>query len=254
MIRIADLPVDWQKENDDFAKAFSSDDVENPVMTLSFQSKMQECHSVQYTDIFGEKFLRGKSGDVLFANADWSVAKSYCLSESDRDFALPLAALCSRFSYFDSLLVHSSFVKYRDKGIVFTGYSGVGKTTQAELWAKYIGARIVNGDKAFLREVDGNFFAYGLPWKGSSDYCLNEKAEISAVVVLRQSEQNRITLLDEKAAEYFMPHIFFPHWDKKSLDNALSVFDRMLKNIPVWLLECRPDEEAVRLTYDKVFG
>lgn len=254
MIRIADLPIDWQSDRQDFVSDFVRDCDNTPVIRLNFSDKLQSCHSVQYADCSSEHFLRGRSGEILLANSDWSEATSFFLPESDRDFALPLAALCSRFSYYNALLVHASLVKYHNKGVIFTGYSGVGKTTQAELWAKFLGAQIVNGDKVFVRETDGIFNAYGLPWKGSSEYCVNTEAQLSAVVVLRQSDTNRITQLKTEAAEYFMPHIFFPHWDKACLGNSLDVFDNLLKSTPVWLLECRPDEDAVKLTCNTIFG
>lgn len=254
MIRIADLPVDWRNDDGSFVQGFVSEAEEQPVISISFPGTMQECHSVQYTDKVCEHFLRGTKGDILFADSDWTHAESYYLSESDNDFALALAAICSRFSYHDALLAHASFIRIDHKGILFTGFSGVGKTTQAELWKKYRNAEIVNGDKAFVREIDSEFFAYGLPWKGSSCYCINEKAPLSAVVVLRKSTENRISLLGKNAMEYFMPHIFFPHWDKACLNKALDTFDHLLKAVPVYLLECRPDEEAVSLTYNTIFG
>ena len=253
MIKIAELSVDWQKENCSFAEEFLTREKDS-VIKVKFENKMQECHSVQYPGEKAEHLLRGKNGDILIANNDWSEAVSYYHPDYDRDFALPLAAICSRFSSFNTLLTHSSFATLNGKGILFTGYSGVGKTTQAELWRNFLGAEIVNGDKAFVRETDGSFFAYGLPWKGSSEYCLNRKARLSAIVVLRQSAENRITKLNETATEYLMPHIFLPHWDKDCLNKALDTFDSLLKSVPVFLLECRPDEEAVRLTHDKIFG
>lgn len=253
MIRIADLSVDWQKENCGFAEAFLTDEKDS-VIKIKFEDKMQECHSVQYLLEKPEHLLRGRNGDILLANNNWSEAVLYYHPDYDRDFALPLAAICSRFSSFNTLLTHSSFVTLNGKGILFTGYSGVGKTTQAELWGKFLGAEIVNGDKAFVREIDETFFAFGLPWKGSSEYCLNRKAPLSAIVVLRQSAENRITKLVETATEYLMPHIFLPHWDKDCLNKTLDTFDCLLKRTPIFILECRPDEEAVRLTYNEIFG
>ena len=72
--------------------------------------------------------------------------------------------------------------------------------------------------------------------------------------MLRQANENTITRLDAaKAIELFMPHIFLPHWDTECLQNALGTLDKLTQEIPVWLLECRPDKEAVKLTYSKVF-
>lgn len=254
MIRLADLPVDWQDDRLSFVQKFLTTDVCEPVINIEFSNKMAECHSVQYADIADGHILRSPKGDLLIAQRDWKTATSYFLPEDDKDYALVLAALCSRFAYYDTLLLHSSFIEYCGKGLIFTGYSGVGKTTQAELWSKYFNAEIVNGDKTFIREVDGNFCAYGLPWKGSSDYCLNKKALLSGIVVLRQSNKNRITRLNDNVVEYLMPHIFLPHWDNDCLNKALDTYDKLIGKVPVWLLECRPDKESVEITRDAVFG
>ena len=254
MISIAGLLVDWGAERDGFVKDFVTASDGTPVMKIDFQNRLPECHSVKYTDRLSDRFLCADNGGFLFANKDWSEATSYLLPESNTDYTLLLAAICSRLSYYNALLVHSSFAIYQGKGVIFTGHSGVGKTTQAELWAKHSGAEIVNGDKVFIRETDGGFYAYGLPWKGSSEYCLNKKAELCGVVVLRQSEENRITRLGENITEYFLPHIFLPHWDKECLISALDTFDKLVAGVPVYLLECRSDEEAVEITKTAVFG
>lgn len=254
MIRIADLFVDWQDDHIDFVKNFVTDATGEAVIKVNFRSDVPECHGIQYMTEKSEHFLRTAAGDYLTANADWSDVTSYFLPKSNCEYALPLAALCSEFSYFNILLLHASFVDYKGSGVVFTGPSGVGKTTQARLWEKYLDARIVNGDKVFVRNKDEGFFAYGSPWKGSSEYCLDTKAPIKAVVILKQAQYNRITKLDSAAAESLMPHVFFPYWDESCLIKCLETFDNLVSSVPVYLLECKPDEEAVRLTSEAVFG
>lgn len=253
IIRIADLPVEWQDEYSDFVRDFSSETNEEPVISVCFNNSLPECHGIQYAEASSERFLRLENGEFACADKEWNKVTSFFSSPSGR-YALPLAAICSKFSYHDALLLHASCVNLDGNGVIFTGFSGVGKTTQAELWQKYLGAEIINGDKAFIREIDGEFYGCGLPWKGSSEYCLNKKTKLSAIVVLRQSAENKIIRLRaEQAMEYFMPHLFMPHWDEKCLDNALGTFGRILEKVPVMLLECRPDEDAVKLTYNTVF-
>lgn len=253
IIRIADLPVEWQDEYSDFVRGFSTETEETPIISVEFNDRLPECHGIQYTGTPSEHFLRLENGEFALANADWSKATSYFPAASGM-YALALSAICSKFSYYDAFLMHASCVNLEGSGVIFTGFSGVGKTTQAELWQKYLGAEIINGDKAFIREIDGVFYGCGLPWKGSSEYCLNKKTKLNAVVILRQSAENKITRLGaEQAMEYFMPHLFMPHWDENCLDNALDSLGRILEKIPVMLLECRPDEDAVKLTYNTVF-
>lgn len=254
MISIAGLPVYWQKDRMDFVRAFIVSDEHEPVIRINFLDNLLSSHSVQYTDETISHFLKTASGDILFADKDWSNVTSYCLPKENKDYALPLAAICSRFSYFGTLLVHASFIEYNGEGIIFTGPSGIGKTTQAQLWEMFKEARIINGDKVFIRNENGSFNAYGLPWKGSSEYCLNRKAPLKAIVILKQSMNNSIRKLEEETIECFMPHVFFPHWDKKCLDKALDTFDSLIKTVPVYLLECKANCEAVDLTYETIFG
>ena len=253
IIHIADLPVEWQDNHSDYVKGFSVDSSENPVMKIGFEVKPPECHGIQYFDSSTENVLRHDNGEILCANSDWSQATSYFTAPSG-EYALPLAAMCSRFSYYNAFLMHASCVDLNGKGVIFAGYSGVGKTTQAQLWQKYFGAEIINGDKAFVREIDKDFYSCGLPWKGSSEYCLNQKTKLNAIVILRQSQENKLIRLNiMQATEFLMPHLFMPHWDEKCLDNTLGIIDRLLEKVPVMLLECRPDEDAVKLVHNTVF-
>jgi len=113
---------------------------------------------------------------------------------------------------------------------------------------------VINGDKVLVRLAESEVLAYGLPWKGSSEYCLNRRIRIKAIVIPMHSSVNKITRLDTLGiVEKLMPHVFLPHWDKRCLELALSAFDTLQTEISVWLLECRPDKEAVKLTYGTVF-
>lgn len=252
-IRIADLLVEWQDEHSDFVSGFAAETEEQPIMSVRFADKLPECHGIQYTDRSSAHLLRLENGELLCANENWSEATEYFSSKAS-EYALPLAAICSKFSYHNAFLLHASCVDCNGEGVLFTGFSGIGKTTQAKLWQEYLGAEIINGDKAFVREIDGNFYGCGLPWKGSSEYCVNKKTKLKGIVVLRQSEVNRITKLNAAAEmELFMPHAFLPHWDEICLGKTLDTFGKLLDKVPVWLLECRPDEDSVRLTYNTVF-
>ena len=145
-------------------------------------------------------------------------------------------------------------VDYNGNGVLFIGPSGIGKTTQAQLWNKFKCADIINGDKAFIRVIDGCVYAYGLPWKGSSPYSLNRRVELKAIVVLSRSDNNTIVELEDDSLEGLVPHVFFPHWDKTCLDKSLETLSEIIKNVPIYSLKCRPDEEAVQLVYKTVFG
>lgn len=251
-IRIADLPIAWQDDFSDFVSSFKDESDDEPVITVSFAEKMPECHGVQYADTQFNKLLRQENGELLLADSGWREVTAYFASRSG-EYALPLAAICSRFSAFGAVLAHASLVEYDGCGIMFTGHSGVGKTTQAQLWNKFKKAEIINGDKALIRCMSGGVYACGLPWKGSSPYCINRNVPLKTVVVLGQAKKNSVKLLSSAdAAAQFLPHVFLPHWDKECMEDALDTFERILKKVSVVLLECRPDEDAVNLLHGTV--
>lgn len=258
VIRLAELNIRWPDEYRDFVSGFGVNEKGwgDCVLSLSFKDKMAECHGFSFAEKPSDHLLqRQLQNEVLCADSEWTDATIYCPRYKDSNFTLPIAAICSRLSYFHTTLLHGSFVEYKGEGVIFTGYSGVGKTTQAELWNKFLDADIINGDKVLIKVDGNNVTAYGLPWRGSSPYCKNAKARVKGIVVLRQAPYNRIRKLNaSEFMEYFMPHIFLPHWDEKCMSMVLESIDSILHEVPLWLLECKPDEEAVMLTEKTIFG
>ena len=146
------------------------------------------------------------------------------------------------------LLLHASLIKYNDRAIAFTGPSGVGKSTQAALWENHLGAKILNGDRAALRDTAEGWTAFGSPYAGTSGIYKNANAPLAAVVVLRQAEENRLCRLgDMEAFQFLYPELSVHRWDKAFVAAATDLCLQMLKKIPVYMLECRPEEDAVLL-------
>lgn len=152
----------------------------------------------------------------------------------------------------NTLMVHSSLIAYRGQGVLFSGPSGIGKTTQAELWQRYRNAEIVNGDIVFIRQDGEQFRGYGTPWKGSSPYCINTDVPIRAIVVLKQGETNKIRRLKNfEQVKAVAENLFYPTWIQEGTELCAETLDFLLRCVPVYELSCRPDEEAVALLEEK---
>lgn len=245
---LAGLGIRW-KDAPSFCTGFSGE--AEPVMTFS-GSPMQHSYGISYCAAPAAHHLTDGVGGSLAASADWSRVEAY--TAKDPEHALALAAICSRFARFDTVLAHAAAVAYREEGVVFVGPSGIGKTTQAQLWQRHLDAQIINGDKILLRCFPDGIRACGLPWKGSSPYCLDRQVPLRAVVALRQSGEDRIRRLTVlECMEYFLPHVFLPHWDPACLDLALDTVSQLIEQLPMYLLECCPDEAAVELTRKTIF-
>ena len=150
----------------------------------------------------------------------------------------------------DALLLHASFVRFQGKGVLFSGPSGIGKSTQARLWEACRGAEILNGDRAAICLDEGVWRAYGLPIAGSSRIFRNESAPVEAIVVLRQAPHNRIRPISPaEAVRTLLPEFSIHRWDREFLDRVLGLTTALLTAVPVYLLECTPDENAVALLH-----
>ncbi len=146
------------------------------------------------------------------------------------------------------LLLHASLIKYADNAIAFTGPSGVGKSTQANLWHNHMGADILNGDRAALRKGVGGWTAYGSPYAGTSGIYKNDAAPLAAIVLLQQAAENRFRPATEaESFRYIYPELSMHHWDKHFISEATDLAIRLLADVPVYVLECRPDESAALL-------
>lgn len=154
------------------------------------------------------------------------------------------------------LMLHAAFIRWKGKGILFTAPSGTGKSTQAELWKKYERADILNGDRAAVRrDESGCWQAYGLPYAGSSGIYRNEKAPVSAVVVLRQAEENRIRQLGMlEIIQKLYPETTVHQWEPDFIEKALTLLTELAGEVPVYLLECRPDRGAVEAVKNVLIG
>ena len=149
------------------------------------------------------------------------------------------------------ILLHASFVKVEGSGILFSAPSGTGKSTQANLWKKRKHAEIINGDRAALAKTKDGVMAWGIPYAGTSGIYRNERARVSGIVVLRQAKENRIWRIDSMQAFRFLyPEVTTHHWEAQFVEQVTNILLQIIDEVPVFLLECLPEEHAVELVYE----
>lgn len=146
------------------------------------------------------------------------------------------------------LLLHAACVDTPLGGLLFSGPSGIGKSTQAELWQRYAGARLINGDRPILQRTEDGWLAWGSPYAGSSRWFVNENCRIRAVVMLQQAP--RCSLRKLSKAEAF--HAVFAgitanSWDSSCMLLACELTEAFISDIPVYELFCTPDQASVKL-------
>lgn len=146
------------------------------------------------------------------------------------------------------LILHSCCMETNLGGVLFSGPSGIGKSTQGRLWRIHRNAGEINGDRAVLLREEKGWRAYGSPYAGSSNCYVNASVDVGAVVMLRQSEENRIRRL--KTAEAFcriFTQLTVPTWDHVCTASACELTEKLVREVPVYEMSCTPDLRAVEL-------
>ena len=157
----------------------------------------------------------------------------------------------------DGMMFHASCMLLEGKAYCFSGPCGTGKSTHTSLYRNHFGddkVRILNDDKPALRRIDGTWFAFGTPWSGKTDLNLNLSAPLGGICFLEQGQANAIRRM--AVAEAIPPLMQMTHHAKEParIRLHLELLDSLLATVPVWRMTCRPDLEAVRLSYDAMIG
>ena len=217
---------------------------------------LSEMHGLEYFNVHNSYNQIIRCGeDVMLSDRTWENAIILPLHRQTSLSSFLCQCYYSHAIQKHILYLHSSLIAYHGNGIMFLGPSGIGKTTQAELWKKYRSSLIINGDVVFIHETENTFLGWGTPWHGSSPYCENTSVPVSALIVLKQSETNSIRELTgfEKVTAV-SESVFYPRWLENGMELCLETLDHLLSRLPVYELSCRPDKDAVRLVEETVFG
>ncbi len=153
--------------------------------------------------------------------------------------------------------VHSSVIVRDRRAVMFLGESGTGKSTHSRLWLEHIpGTFLLNDDSPILRMENGTPTAFGTPWSGKTPVYRNEFYPVAAIVRLSQGERNKIWRLSPLQALGALLPSCPPAFarDERLLDEMCEIISAVVEKVPVFHLECRPEEDAARVAFDIIFG
>ena len=144
------------------------------------------------------------------------------------------------------LCLHASCVDTPLGGLLFSGPSGIGKSTQADQWVNYRGAEQINGDRPILSKDGGGWLAWGSPYAGSSKCHVNKNCPVSAIIMLQQDKTCHLQRLSlPEAFRAVWSGLTLHSWDKACVEKALDLTMDLIGTVPVFRFACTPDLAAV---------
>ena len=169
---------------------------------------------------------------------------SSCVSQMSNSFYhLGLEGIMIREN---RLCFHAACVDTPLGGILFSGPSGIGKSTQADLWCRYRSGRLLNGDRPILSLEGKHVLAWGSPYAGSSKCYVNENCRVAAIVMLKQADGCSLRQLGiAEATRRVYAGLNIHTWDRFFVTKALDLTMGLVTRVPVYEFACTPDEDAV---------
>ena len=157
--------------------------------------------------------------------------------------------------------IHSASILYRDQVWLFSGHSGMGKSTHTNLWKEQFGTEIINGDLNLIgwsngeqtnigQNVDkpdskGHPIVYGMPWCGTSGIASTKSYPLGGIVLLGRSDNDHFeSLTNDQKIVRVMQRMISPVWTEDMLETNLKCSAKLAKEVPIYYLLCTKEPSA----------
>ncbi|MBQ7362181.1 MAG: hypothetical protein IJW68_06805 [Bacteroidaceae bacterium] len=146
-----------------------------------------------------------------------------------------------------AIILHCAFLAYNNKALLFSGPSGIGKSTHSNLWCKHIAdTKVVNGDRCLIyRNKEGEYIASGWPVCGSSEICHREEYPLHSIILLHQCEENIIlNATPMQKFKQLCSQTTINWWDKQHAEKMLDEIEMLTSKTPIVNYACNMTAEA----------
>ena len=155
---------------------------------------------------------------------------------------------------YGTMLVHSSALIYDGGAYLFSGKSGVGKSTHTRLWLKAFGDKvhIMNDDKPVVKLYDDKAVVFGTPFDGASGIALNESYPLKAIIFIERGEENSVRIPDNRE---IIQKLYFQTArmvNRETAEKMLVNIERILSLTRFYVLACNMDISAAHTAYNSI--
>jgi len=190
------------------------------------------------------------AADFFQDKKKWTIYNSELESENGTNLLNPLEypmgplLMYHLALYNNAVMIHASGIQVGEEGCLFSGFSGVGKSTIAGLWQKN-GYNVINDDRLMIRKIDDKFYIFNTPmiYKDSP-----KKVTLNAAFLLKQHPENYIIPIDGLAGlTKLMAFCIQHHYNKEHINSLMDTIIDISKNIEIFELGFVPDDTVIQL-------
>ena len=194
--------------------------------------------------------------DIIIKEEDYNASRWPGLMEELVEYMDSGWMFYNRLLRFDGMMLHSSALELDGGAYLFSGPSGMGKSTHTALWQQeFPSARLFNDDKPAIRYIDGAWYAYGTPWSGKHGININIRVPLRGICFLRQGDENKIRRLSGvEAISAVMSQTIRGFKTERGLDTLIKTLGQLVEDVPIYELTNRPEPAAAHLSHSTMTG
>lgn len=148
----------------------------------------------------------------------------------------------------DMLVLHSASVLYHGKAYLFSGHSGMGKSTHANLWHTLYDVPILNGDLNLIQNTQQGPVIKGIPWCGTSGISNNGSYPLGGIILLSRAGTDSVeTLSPADKVLSVSKRLISPTWAENQLHKNLSLTRQIAESTKVCRLFCTKEPSAAKV-------
>jgi len=211
------------------------------------QNEEQRFYSIYQTSegycfVLFDQQLKDQIQQIAYLNASFSYWKIH--SRTALALKYPMGPIIMHYLTLqtDAVLMHASCAFDGKKGRMFSGFSGVGKSTISKIWAD-AGSQIINDDRLVIRKIDGKFYVYNTPMYYVD---MSKKAPLDAIYLIRHFPENKANRVNGAlAVSKVMAFCIQNNFDKSFINKRLEFFSELCAATAIYELGFVPDSSVV---------
>ena len=154
----------------------------------------------------------------------------------------------------DIIVFHGSSFMVNNYAFIVTARSGVGKSTHVNLLKELLHDELtyINDDKPLL-EIKDEVTVFSNPWNGKEKRGNDVNAHLKAIIFLGRSDKPNYHKIINKEEIYIklISQTYLPK-EKSKREKALTLVDKLLKEINFYEINVNQDLESAKMTYEEI--
>lgn len=142
----------------------------------------------------------------------------------------------------NDIMIHASGVSFDGIGRIFSGVSGIGKTTMARIW-KHHGAHVISDDRLIIKKQAGEYFMHNTPIHQGD---VPKYAKLNEIHLIYQSKQNTAKRIHgTEAITSVMASCIQQAHNETHINSLLNFLTNFCSDLKVFRLGFYPDNAVI---------